>query len=339
MKAVTFGEIMLRLAPDNYLRFLQEPKFQATFGGGEANVAVSLQQLGIDTSFVTKLPDNDIAQSAIKTIKSFGVDTKFIALGGERIGIYYLEKGASVRPSKVIYDRAYSSISQAKPSDFDWDKIFADVDFYHFSGITPALSDNMAEITYQSLVAAKKHGVTVSCDLNYRKKLWTREKANSVMSRLMSFVDILIANEEDAEMVFDIKPSNNNVDGGILNKKGYEEVAKCLIDKFKVKTVACTLRESISANDNNWGAMLFTDNKAYYSKTYNLHIIDRVGGGDSFCAGLIYAILKQEKAQNAIEFAVAASALKHTIEGDFNRVTVDEINSLISGGTSGRVQR
>lgn len=339
MKVITFGEIMLRLAPEGYLRFLQEPKFQATFGGGEANVAVSLQQFGIDTGFVTKLPENDIGESAIKALQSFGVNTRYIARGGERMGIYFLEKGASVRPSKVIYDRAYSSISQAKPSDFDWDNIFKGVDFYHFTGITPALSDAMAEITLNSVIAAKKCGVTVSCDLNYRKKLWSREKANSVMHRLMDYVDILIANEEDAEMVFDIKPSDNNVEAGKLNKIGYEEVAKKLIDKFKVKTVACTLRESISANDNNWGAMLYLGGKAYYSQTYNLHIVDRVGGGDSFCAGLIYAMLKEKAPQDIIEFAVAASAIKHTIEGDFNQVTVREVEQLISGGASGRVQR
>ncbi|HKL73947.1 MAG TPA: sugar kinase [Clostridia bacterium] len=339
MKVVTFGEIMLRLAPEGYLRFLQEPKFQATFGGGEANVAVSLQQFGIDTSFVSKLPDNDIGYACIKTLNSFGVDTKNIAIGGERIGIYFLEKGASVRPSKVVYDRANSAISGAKESDFDWDKIFTGVTHYHFTGITPALSDSMAAITLQSLIAAKKHGVTVSCDLNYRKKLWSRRKANEVMSSLVKYVDILIANEEDAEMVFDIKPSGNNVEGGKLNKQGYEEVAKKLIEKYNFSTVACTLRESISANDNNWGAMLYTKGKAYYSKTYPLHIVDRVGGGDSFCGGLIYGIVNGKEPQDAVEFAVASSALKHTIEGDFNRVTVEEVEKLISGGASGRVQR
>ena len=339
MKVITFGEIMLRLAPTGYLRFLQEPFFQATFGGGEANVAVSLSNFGVDSSFVTKLPNNDIGNGAINALNCWGVDTKFITRGGERVGIYYLEKGASLRPSKVIYDRAYSAISLAKKEDFDWDKIFDGATHYHFTGITPALSDSMAEITMQSLIAAKKRGIIVSCDLNYRKKLWTRDKANKVMSELMDYVDILIANEEDAEMVFDIKPNNNNIEGGKLNKKGYEEVAKELINRFGVKTVACTLRESISASDNNWGAMLFTDGRAYYSPTYPIHIVDRVGGGDSSCAGLIYGLLKKKSPQETVDFAVAASALKHTIEGDFNLVSVEEVEALLKGGISGRVQR
>lgn len=339
MKVITFGEIMLRLAPEGYLRFLQEPRFQATFGGGEANVAVSLSQLGIESSFVTKLPPNDIGFSAINSLKKWGVDTSFICLGGERMGIYFLEKGASLRPSKVIYDRAYSAISLAKANDFDWNKIFEKATHYHFSGITPALSDDMADITLLSLVAAKERGVTVSCDINYRKKLWTREKAHKVMSKLLKYVDILIANEEDAEMVFDIKPANNNIEGGKLNKKGYEEVANYFAQNFGINTVACTLRESISASDNNWSAMLYREGKAYYSQTYPMHIVDRVGGGDSFCAALIYGILTKKPPQDSVDFAVAASALKHTVEGDFNLISVAEVEELLHNGRGGRVQR
>lgn len=339
MRVVTFGELMLRLAPQGYLRFLQEPCFQATFGGGEANVAVSLANFGVDATFVTKLPSNDIAQSAIKELKGFGVDTSFVARGGNRIGIYYLEKGASMRPSKVIYDRANSSIAEAVQADFDWDSIFDGADWFHFTGITPALSDSVASITEQALKVAKAKGVKVSCDLNFRKKLWSREKARDVMSKLMPYVDVLIANEGDADDVFGIKPQDNDVESGKINRNGYTQVAKKLIDDFGFESVAITLRESISANDNNWGAMLYTNGKAHFSKTYPVHIVDRVGGGDSFGAGLIYALLNGYNNQDAIEFAVASSALKHTIEGDYNRVSVEEVEQLRKGNASGRVQR
>lgn len=339
MRVVTFGELMLRLAPQGYLRFLQEPCFQATFGGGEANVAVSLANFGVDTTFVTKLPCNDIAQAAIRELKGFGVDTSFVARGGNRIGIYYLEKGASMRPSKVIYDRANSSISEAVQADFDWDSIFDGADWFHFTGITPALSDSVAKITEQALKVAKAKGVKVSCDLNYRKKLWNKEKAREVMSKLMPYVDVLIANEGDADDVFGIKPQDNDVESGKINRNGYAQVAQRLIDNFGFESVAITLRESISANDNNWGAMLYTKGETYFSKTYPIHIVDRVGGGDSFGAGLIYALLNGYDNQGAIEFAVASSALKHTIEGDYNRVSVEEVEQLRKGNASGRVQR
>ena len=339
MRVVTFGELMLRLAPQGYLRFLQEPSFQATFGGGEANVAVSLANFGIDTGFVTKLPQNDIAQAAIRELNGFGVNTSYIARGGERIGIYYLEKGASMRPSKVIYDRAHSSISEAGANDFDWDKIFDGVEWFHFTGITPALSNGVAEITLSALKAAKNRNIKVSCDLNYRKKLWSKQKANEVMTKLMPYVDVLIANEGDADDVFGIKPLGSDVENGKINREGYVQVAKQLVEKFGFKAVAITLRESISANDNNWGAMLYTDGEAHFSKTYQVRIVDRVGGGDSFGAGLIYAMLSGYAAQDTVEFAVAASALKHTVEGDYNRVSVQEVEQLKGGNASGRVQR
>ena len=339
MRVVTFGELMLRLAPNGYLRFLQQPEFEATFGGGEANVAVSLANFGVDTGFVTKLPKNDIAEAAIRELNGFGVSTAYIARGGERIGIYYLEKGASMRPSKVIYDRAHSSISEASESDFDWDKIFDGVEWFHFTGITPALSDGLAQITLNALKAAKKRNIKVSCDLNYRKKLWTKQKANEVMTKLMPYVDVLIANEGDADDVFGIKPSDNDVENGKINRDGYAQVAKQLVDKFGFKAVAVTLRESISANDNNWGAMLYVDGEVFFSKTYQIRIVDRVGGGDSFGAGLIYAMLNGYGWGDVIEFAVAASALKHTVEGDYNRVSVEEVEQLKKGNASGRVQR
>ncbi|MDE5601680.1 MAG: sugar kinase [Clostridia bacterium] len=339
MRVVTFGELMLRLAPQGYLRFLQEPSFQATFGGGEANVAVSLANFGVDTAFVTKLPKNDIAEAAIRELNGFGVNTANIARGGERIGIYYLEKGASMRPSKVIYDRAHSAISEAGAQDFDWDKIFDGVEWFHFTGITPALSDGVADITLSALKAAKSRNIKVSCDLNYRKKLWSKQKANEVMTELMPYVDVLIANEGDADDVFGIKPQNSDVENGKINREGYVQVAKQLVDKFGFKAVAITLRESISANDNNWGAMLYTESEAHFSKTYQVRIVDRVGGGDSFGAGLIYAMLSGYGAQDTVEFAVAASALKHTVEGDYNRVSVQEVEQLKGGNASGRVQR
>ncbi len=339
MRVVTFGEIMLRLAPKGNLRFMQAPEFEATFGGGEANVAVSLSQFGWEASFVTKLPNNDIAEACIRELKSFGVDTKNIARGGERVGIYYIEKGASVRPSKVVYDRAHSSISTANHGDFDWANILKDVDWLHFTGITPALGDNVAEITLSALKVAKELCLTVSCDLNYRKKLWTRDKAQEVMARLMPYVDVLICNEEDAQDVFGISASNTDIESGTLSRDGYVDVARKLTDRFGFEAVAITLRESLSASDNNWSAMLYKDGKPYFSTKYALHIVDRVGGGDSFGAGLINAMAKGLTNDDVINFAVASSALKHTIEGDFNRVSETEVYSLMKNGGSGRVQR
>ncbi len=338
-KVITFGEIMLRLAPEGYLRFSQSEKYLATFGGAEANVAVSLANYGEDVSFVTKLPDNDIGQSAINSLRKFGVDTSKVVRGGERVGIYYCEKGASQRPSKVIYDRAYSAISMASQSDFDWDNVFEGATWFHFTGITPALSDSMAEICLTALKKAKEKNITVSCDLNYRKKLWSKEKAGKVMGELCKYVDYCIANEEDAKDVFGIEAENTDIYSGKLNKDGYISVAKQLTDKFGFKGVAITLRESLSANDNNWSGMLYVDGNAYFSKKYAVHIVDRVGGGDSFGGGLIYSLLNGYDAQKTIEFAIAASCLKHSIEGDYNLVSVKEVETLAGGDASGRVQR
>ena len=338
-RIVTFGEIMLRLAPEGYMRFLQADTFGATFGGGEANVAVSLANFGMDAAFVTKLPSHEIGQAAVNSLRRFGVDTSKIIRGGDRVGIYFLEKGASQRPSKVIYDRAYSSIMTAKPEDFDWQNIFEGADWFHFTGITPALGDNVADICLEALREAKKRGITVSCDLNYRKKLWTREKAGEVMAKLMPFVDVCIANEEDAGDVFGIHAANTNITGGKISEEGYKDVAKQLADRFGFKKVAITLRSSISANDNDWAAMLYENGEYFFSKSYRIHIVDRVGGGDSFGAGLIYTTLSEMTSQEIIEFAVAASCLKHSIEGDFNMVSVAEVKQLAGGDGSGRVVR
>lgn len=338
-KVVTFGELMLRLAPENYLRFVQSEKYEATFGGAEANVAVSLANYGIDVAFVTKLPTHEIGQAAVNSVRKFGVDTSKIVRGGERVGIYYCEKGASQRPSKVIYDRAYSSISMAKLSDFDWNAIFEGVEWFHFTGITPALSDECAAICVEACKKAKEKNITISCDLNFRKKLWSKEKANNVMSVLCGYIDYCIANEEDAKDVFGIEAENTDIYGGKLDKEGYISVAKQLVDRFNFKGVAITLRESKSANDNDWSALLYVDNEAYFSKKYSMHIVDRVGGGDSFGGGLIYSLINNFTPQQSIEFAVAASCLKHSIEGDYNMVSVSEVLALAGGDASGRVQR
>lgn len=338
-KVVTFGEIMLRLAPKGYLRFLQEPEFQATFGGGEANVAVSLANYGLEAAFVTALPENDIGEAAVRTLRYHDVDTSYISRSGQRVGIYYLEKGASQRPSKVIYDRAHSSIAEAGREDFDWPQIFAEADWFHFTGITPALGDGAAAICLDAVKAAKEMGVTVSCDLNYRKNLWTTEKASWVMDELMRYVDVCIANEEDAEKVFGIRAGNTQVESGTLDKAGYVDVAKQLRDRFDLRYVAITLRTSLSASDNKWAAMLFNGEEAFLSREYTMHIVDRVGGGDSFAGGLIYGFLSGKMDKDALEFAVAASCLKHTVEGDFNLVSVKEVEALAKGDGSGRVRR
>lgn len=338
-KVVTFGEIMLRLSPNGYYRFLQNDQLQATFGGGEANVAVSLANYGLDSVYVTKLPDHAIGQAAINSLRYFGVDTSKIVRGGERIGVYYMEKGASQRGSVCIYDRKYSAIQQATEADFDWDDIFEGADWFHFTGITPALGQNLVDICEIACKKAKEKGITISCDLNYRGKLWTRDEAKAAMSKLCKYVDVCIANEEDAKDVFGIEAENTDITGGKLNKEGYKSVAKQLADKFGFSKVAITLRSSISASDNDWAAMLYDGNDYYFSKEYHLHIVDRVGGGDSFGGGLIYSLLTGKDSKAAIEFAVAASALKHSIEADFNRVTVTEVEKLAGGDGSGRVQR
>ncbi|WZL74225.1 sugar kinase [Clostridiaceae bacterium 35-E11] len=338
-KVVTFGELMLRLAPEGYLRFVHSDKFEATYGGGEANVAVSLSNFGLDAKFVTKLPKHEIGQAAVNSLRKYGVDTSDIVRGGERVGIYYLEKGASQRPSKVIYDRAYSSIAMAAQEDFDWNRIFHGVEWFHFTGITPALSDSIADICLTACKKAKEKGITVSFDLNYRKNLWSTHKAQEVVTKLTPYIDVCIANEEDAEKVFGIKAENTDITGGKISHEGYKQVADKMVKQYGFKMIAITLRESISASDNNWSAMLYDGKEFYFSKKYNIHIVDRVGGGDSFGAGLIYAQLNNYAPQEVVEFAVAASCLKHTIQGDFNIVSVSEVKTLAGGDGSGRVQR
>jgi len=338
-KVITFGEIMMRLNPEGYRRFVQADRFEASYAGGEANVAVGLAQFGMDAAFVSKVPAHEIGQCAVNELRRFGVDTSLILRGGDRLGLYYVEKGASQRASKVIYDRADSAIAKATVSEFDWDAIFENVAWFHWTGITPALGGELPEICLEACKAAKAHGVTISCDLNFRKKLWTSAQANAVMSKLMPYVDVCIANEEDAKDIFGIEAADSDIYGGKLNKSGYESVARQLAGQFGFEKVAITLRTSLSASDNNWAGMLYDGTECHVSKEYHLHIVDRVGGGDSFAGGLIYALLSGKSAQDTIEFAVAASALKHSVEGDFNRVTCNEVEKLASGDGSGRVQR
>ena len=338
-KVVTLGEIMLRLSPEANRRFVQAEKFEVIYGGGEANVAVSCANYGHDAYFVSKLPKHEIGQSAVNALRKFGVNTEFIARGGNRVGIYYAETGASMRPSKVIYDRAGSSIAEADPSDFDFDAIMKGADWFHWSGITPAISDKAAELTKLACEAAKRNGVTVSVDLNFRKKLWTSEKAQSIMKPLMQYVDVCIGNEEDAELCLGFKP-DADVESGNTDAKGYEGIFKGMMETFGFKYVVSTLRESLSATHNGWKAMIYNGKEFYVSKRYDIMpIIDRVGGGDSFSGGLIHGLLTKDNQGDALEFAVAASALKHTINGDFNLVGVDEVESLAGGNASGRVQR
>lgn len=341
MKTVTFGEIMMRLNPEGYQMFYQAEKFEASYAGGEANVAVSLANYGIESSFVTKLPDNPLGECARNAVRRFGVETKDIVWGGKRLGIYFIEKGASQRPSRVIYDRAGSSIATAKREDFDWAKIFNGAEWFHFTGITPALGGELPQICLDALEYCRANNITVSCDLNYRSKLWTKKEAEEVMSRLVPYVDVLIANEADAADVFGIVGEGSDVESGKLNKEGYVSVAEQLVERFGVKKVAITLRTSLSAFDNLWAGMLYdaATKTACVSTEYKVHIVDRVGGGDSFGGGLIYALSAGMDTQGAIEFAVAASCLKHSIEHDFNLVKVKDVEALAAGNGTGRVQR
>ena len=338
-KVVTMGEIMLRLSTPANTRFVQANQFDIIFGGGEANVAVSCANYGLPATFVTKLPANPIGQAALNSLRRYGVDTTKIARGGERIGIYYSETGASMRGSSVVYDRAHSSIAEASVSDFDFDAIFEDAAWFHWSGITPAISDASALVLEAALKAAKKHDVIVSVDLNFRKKLWTSEKAISVMKPLMKYVDVCIGNEEDAELCLGFKP-DADVNAGKTDAAGYEGIFKAMKKEFGFKYVVSTLRESFSATFNGWKALIYDGEEFYQSKRYELNpIVDRVGGGDSFAGGLIYGMLTKATQGEALEFAVAASALKHTINGDYNLVTVDEVEKLAGGDASGRVAR
>ena len=338
-KLVTFGEIMLRLEAPGRLRISQTSSYDAVYGGGEANVAVSAANYGMEAEFVTRLPKNPVAEAAITELRGLGVVTSHIARGGDRMGIYFVEHGASQRASNVIYDRAHSAISEASLSDFDWDEIFEGAERFHFTGITPALSPACTEICAEACRAAKRHNVIVSCDLNYRKKLWSTEEAGRVMSGLMQYVDVCIANEEDADRVFGIRADDTNVTTGTISEEGYRQVCRKLTERFGFSSVAITLRESISADTNNWSAILYRGGEFYKSKKYTVQIVDRVGGGDSFSGGLVYADHAGMDPQSALEFAVAASCLKHSIVGDYNRVSREEVLALASGDGSGRVSR
>ena len=339
-KIVTLGEIMLRLSTPGNTRFVQGDSFDVCYGGGEANVAISCANYGHDAYFVTKLPKHEIGQAAVNALRKYGVNTDYITRGGNRVGIYFLETGASMRPSKVIYDRADSAIACADPEDFDFDAIMEGATWFHWSGITPAISDKSAELTRLACEAAKRHGVIVSVDLNFRKKLWTSEKAISIMRPLMKYVDVCLGNEEDAELCLGFKP-DADVEGGKTDAAGYEGIFKQMMKEFGFKYVVSTLRESFSATHNGWKALIFNGKEFYQSKRYDINpIIDRVGGGDSFSGGLIHGLITYPNDQGkALEFAVAASALKHTIPGDFNLVSKEEVLALVGGDGSGRVQR
>ena len=338
-KVVTFGEVMLRLTAPNFQRFSQTNEFIATYGGSEANVAISLVNFGIPTEFVTRLPENAMAQACVNSLQAYGLGTDGIIYGGKRMGLYFLESGAAFRNSNVVYDREGSSFATLRPGMIDWEKILSDAGWFHWSGITPAISDKAAELTKLAWEAAKRHGVTVSVDLNFRKKLWTKEKAQSIMKPLMQYVDVCIGNEEDAELCLGFKPEAN-VEAGETNAEGYKGIFKAMAKEFGFKYVVSTLRESFSATYNGWKAMIYNGEEFYESKRYDINpIIDRVGGGDSFSGGIIHGLLTKPNQGAALEFAVAASALKHTINGDFNLVSVDEVEALAGGDASGRVQR
>jgi 2-dehydro-3-deoxygluconokinase len=342
-KIVTFGEIMLRLATPDYQRFSQATRFEVSYGGGEANVAVSLANFGFHVDFVTRLPKNDIGEAAIMNLRKYNVGTEKIIFGGERLGIYFLETGAVARASKVIYDRANSAISEIQPGMIDWEKVLADTKWFHWTGITPAISPGAAQVCLEGIKAANRKGITVSTDLNYRKNLWKYgKKASEVMTELVEGCDVILGNEEDAEKVFGIKPEGMDVTKGHVEAGAYESVCRQMMKRFpRVKKVIITLRGSINANHNTWAGVLFDGKKLFISPDYNItHIVDRVGGGDSFMGGLIYGIISYPNDdQKALNFAVAASCLKHTIHGDFNLVTVDEVKNLMKGDGSGRVSR
>ncbi len=340
-RVVTFGEIMLRLSPPGFERFFQSPVLGATFGGGEANVAVSLAHFGLDSSFVTRLPKHAIGDAALKAVRAEGVHTAFIQRGGGRVGIYFAEAGASQRASTVVYDRAHSSIAEMQPGSVDWAKVFDGADWFHVTGITPALGPSAAACTREAVEAAKAAGARVSVDLNYRKKLWSEAQAQATMRPLMKWVDVVVANEEDIQSVLGLHVPDTDVTSGQLNLAGYRQVAEQLTREFGPSIVAITLRESLSASDNGWSAALW-DARAdafHHSQHYTVRLVDRIGGGDSFAAGLIYGLVTGRAPEDALRFAVAASALKQTIPGDFNRVSVAEVDTLARGDASGRVQR
>ena len=338
-QVITMGENMMRLTPPDNLRFEQTTSFNVMYGGDEANVAVSLSIFGIDSAFTTKLPKNPLGEAVINSLKRYGVNTDFIVRGGSRIGINFYEIGAAIRPSKVVYDRSGSSIAGAEVSDFDFDKIFKGAKWFHVSGITPALSERTTKITEKAMITAKQKGLTVSVDLNYRRKLWSPERAREVMTPLMEYVDICIGNEEDTEMTLGFKPKGTDVYKGKLNLKGYKEIFYKMKEKFNFKIIGTTLRESYSASDNGWSTFVYDGKDFYHSRKYDIHLVDRGGGGCSFAAGLIYGLLTGLTIKEANEFAAATSALKQTIYGDFNLVSVDEVMNIIKGDKSGRIQR
>ena len=338
-KVVTLGEIMMRLSTPDFKRFVQSDSFDVTYGGGEANVAAALCNYGLNGTFVSKVPNNPLGQAAINHLRRYGVDTQFVARGGKRLGIYFLETGASMRASQVVYDRADASISDVDISEFDFDKIFEGADWFHTTGITPALSDKAAALTEAALKAAKAKGITTSIDLNYRKKLWTKEKAREVMTRLCQYVDLCICNEEDADTTLGFTSKGTDVTKGELNLDGYKDVFQQMKEKFGFKYIASTLRESHSASDNGWSALVYDGTEFYHSKQYEVRIVDRVGSGDSFASGFIYGLVSGMKMSDAAEFGVAASAIKHTIPGDLNHATLSEVKELVGGDGSGRVQR
>lgn len=339
MRVVTLGEMMIRFMPKGNLRFEQATEFDAYYGGDESIVAVSLARFGMDSRYVTKLPLNPLGQIALGKLREQGVDTSCIVRGGDRLGLNFYENGASMRPSKVVYDRKHSAISEAKAEEFDFDAIFSDADWFHVAGITPAISDSAAELVTEAVKAAKRHGVTVSVDLNYRSKLWSPEKAQSVMIPLMAYTDVCIGNEEDAEKCLGFRAGTTDVTSAALDIDGYKDCFRRLKERFGFQFIASTLRESYSASDNGWSALLYNGEEFYHTRNYSIRLVDRGGGGASFAAGLIYSLLSGYDIQKAGEFAVAASALKQTIAGDFNLSTLDEVEQLMNGNASGRVQR
>ncbi|HVT87073.1 MAG TPA: sugar kinase [Chitinophagaceae bacterium] len=338
-KVVTLGEIMLRLSTPDFKRFVQADSFDVTYGGGEANVAAALCNYGLNGTFVTKVPNNPIGQSAINHLRRYGVDTQFIVRGGERLGIYFLETGASMRASQVVYDRAHASIAEVELNEFDFDKILDGAVWFHTTGITPALSDKAAALAEVALKTARAKGITTSIDLNYRKKLWSKEKAREVMTRLCQYVDVCIGNEEDADTTLGFKAKDTDVIKGELNLEGFKDVFRQMKEKFNFKYIASSLRESHSASDNGWSALVYDGNEFYHTKKYEVRIVDRVGSGDSFASGFIYGLVTGMPMKEAAEFGVAASALKHTIPGDLNHATLSEVKDLMKGDGSGRVQR
>lgn len=341
MKVVSFGEIMLRLSPDGYYKLFQKPELNTSFCGAEANVAVALSNFGDEAEFVTALPDNDIGRAACRELMRYGVKTDNIVYTGDRLGIFFAEKGASQRPSKVIYDRKNSAIASADSSSFDWEKIFDGADWFHITGITPALSDSLARISVDAVKAAKKAGLTVSCDINYRSKLWSAQKARLVMTEIMQYVDVCIGNEEDAEIVFGIKAGTTDVTKGQLDTDGYKKSLQTVAETFGCKIVAYSQRKSYSASDNGWSGIIYDDEKkqVYTSAQYDIRITDRIGGGDAFASGLIYALHNNISPGNAIETAAAAGCLDQTLEGDFCLFGINDVIDLAGGNSSGRVKR